>query len=135
MTDFSKNISLGLTSKEAEQSRLAHGSNKMTRKKGKSLFRSFLENLGDPVIRVLLISLAVNIIFTFRNIDWFETGGIIVAILLATTISTISEHSSRTAFEKLNTSAKSIARVRRDGELVALPTEEIVVGDIVLLSA
>ena len=66
--------------------------------------RLFIENMGDPVIRVLLITLAVNVIFTFRNIDWFETGGIIIAILLATTISTFSEYSSHSAFEKLNSS-------------------------------
>lgn len=135
MTDFSKINIRGLTNEQAEHSRNEHGSNKMTRKKGKSLPRSFLENLGDPVIKVLLISLATNIIFTIHNIDWFETGGIIVAILLATTISTLSEHSSREAFEKLNISTKTYARVRRNDEITLLSADEIVVGDIILISA
>ena len=135
MTDFSKNAATGITSEQAALSRQKHGSNKMTKKKSKSIFLSFLENLGDPVIRVLLISLAVNIIFTMRDIDWFETGGIIVAILLATTISTLSEHSSRTAFEKLNVNAKSLARARRDGQISIISAEEIVVGDVILVAA
>lgn len=135
MADFSKQIPKGLTTDQVKQSTIKHGTNKMTKKKSKSFLRLFIENLGDPVIRVLLISLIINVIFTFRNIDWFETGGIIVAILLATTISTISEHTSRTAFEKLNTSAKSTVRVRRNGELTTLSTDEIVVGDVLLLSA
>lgn len=130
------NINLmGLTDSEVAQSRANHGSNKMTKKKNKSFIRSFFENLGDPVIGVLLIALTVNIIFTLGNIDWFETGGIAVAILLATGISTISEHSSRAAFEKLNAESKSIARVRRSGEILNIPTDDIVVGDIVLLGA
>lgn len=135
MTDFLKYSPHGLSTEQAKQSRLEYGSNKMTKKKSKSLKKSFLENLGDPVIKVLIISLAVNVIFTFRSIDWFETGGIIIAILLATTISTLSEHSSRTAFEKLNASAQSLVRVRRNGEICSLPTEEIVVGDIIFMSA
>ena len=82
MTDFSKNIRAGLTDEQVAASRIQHGSNKMTKKKNKSFIKSFSENLGDPVIRVLLISLVVNIIFTIHDIDWFETGGIIIAILL-----------------------------------------------------
>ena len=66
----------GLTSAEIDASRKKYGSNKMTRKKEEPLAISFIKNLGDPIIRVLLISLAVNIVFTFNNIDWFETGGI-----------------------------------------------------------
>lgn len=125
----------GLSEIEVAISREKYGTNKMTKKKKKALAISFLENLGDPVIRVLIISLIVNIIFTIRNIDWFETGGIAIAILLATTISTISERSSQTAFDKLNNSAKSYARVRRNGEIENIHSEDLVVGDVVLLRA
>ena len=85
-----KQIKKGLNNSEVLISRQRYGSNKMTKKKGKGFFRLFVENMGDPVIRVLIITLAVNVILTIRNIDWFETGGIITAILLATTISTFS---------------------------------------------
>ena len=125
----------GLTSAEAIASRSKFGANKMTKQKKKSFLRAFFENLGDPVIRVLLISLAVNIIFTLRDIDWFETAGIVVAILVATTVSTVSERSSHAAFEKLNATTKSSCRVLRDGEIKILPTDEVVVGDTVLLEA
>ena len=135
MTDFSKNIRAGLTDEQVAASRIQHGSNKMTKKKNKSFIKSFSENLGDPVIRVLLISLVVNIIFTIHDIDWFETGGIIIAILLASTISTISEHSSRAAFEKLNESTQSFAAVLRNGKISSVSADEVVVGDIIHLSA
>lgn len=128
-------IKKGLNSDEVIASRKEHGSNKMTKKKGKSFFRLFFENMGDPVIRVLLISLAVNIAFTFQNIDWFETGGIAIAVLLATTISTFSEYSSHSAFEKINASTKQTCRVWRNGELTTVNSDEVVVGDIIFISA
>ena len=125
----------GLSSAEVEIAREKHGSNAMTKRRGKSIVRLFWENLGDPVIRVLLITLAANILFTFHDIDWFETAGIIIAILVATTVSTLSEHSSKAAFEKLNASVSSFATVRRDGKTLSIPTCDVVVGDVVLLSA
>ena len=128
-------IKKGLNNDEVIASRKEHGSNKMTKRKGKSFFHLFFENMGDPIIRVLLISLAVNIAFTFQNIDWFETGGIAIAVLLATTISTFSEYSSNSAFEKINASTKQTCRVWRNGELTSINSDELVVGDVIFISA
>ena len=133
MTDISKPEYIGLTTEQVNKSRAEHGSNKMTKRKSKSFAKSFIENLCDPIIRVLIISLIVNILFTLHDIDWVETSGIIVAILLATTISTVSEHSSRSAFERLNTNTQTTARVYRNGELCQINADNVVVGDLVLL--
>ena len=105
----------GLNADQAAQSRARYGSNAMSRKKKRSFISSYISNLGDPVVRVLIISLAVNIIFTFRSVDWIETGGIAVAILLSTVISTLSERSSDRAFERLSKEAKSLCTVLRGG--------------------
>ncbi len=125
----------GLSTDEVARSKEKYGTNRMTKKNSKSFLSSFISNLGDPVIRVLIISLIVNIVFTFKNIDWFETGGIAIAIVLATTISTVSERSSKAAFEKLNKSAMSYAKVRRNGTVEDIPSDEIVTFDVVLLRA
>ena len=103
----------GLNTEQVAESRKKYGSNKMTRKKRRGFFAEYLSNLGDPVVRVLLISLAVNIIFTLRDVDWFEVGGIVIAIVLSTTISTLSERSSHAAFERLNGASKRLCRVVR----------------------
>lgn len=127
---------VGLNDGQVERSHLKYGKNEMTRKRKRTLPEEFLSNLGDPIIRVLLISLAVNVLFTFGNIDWLEVGGIVLAIILATGISTLSEHSSREAFEKLNSSAsRSTVRVRRNGKTVEISVSEVAVGDIVLVSS
>ena len=119
-----------------QESRNQHGSNVMTRKKKKSFFSKFISNLGDPVIKVLIIALVVNLIFTFRDADWFETAGIAASVFLATLISTLSEHGSESAFEKLKrVSDRQKVRVLRDGELCEIDISSVVVGDILYVGA
>ena len=125
----------GLNTEQVAESRKKYGSNKMTRKKRRGFFAEYLSNLGDPVVRVLLISLAVNIIFTLRDVDWFEVGGIVIAIVLSTTISTLSERSSHAAFERLNGASKRLCRVVRDGRVAQISADEAVVGDLMLICA
>ena len=102
MLKTKENELLGLSSAEVAASRRKYGSNALTKQKGKSFFCQFAENLGDPVIKVLLFALVINIIFTFSHIDWLETGGIALAVLMATLISTLSEYSSQSAFQRLS---------------------------------
>ena len=98
--------------------------------------------MKDPVIKILLCALAVNVIFMFKDGDLTETVGIAVSIFLATFISTASEHGSAAALERLSAeSADKTCRVRRrDGEsekgsVREIPVTELAVGDVVLLSA
>lgn len=126
----------GLSENEVEASRKRYGANVMSRAKRKSFWRRFAENLGDPVIKILIGALIINVIFTFRHVDWLETVGIAVSILLATTISTLSEHSSAAAFERLDeANSKSFCRVVREGRTQSVAVEDIVVGDILLVGA
>jgi calcium-translocating P-type ATPase len=126
----------GLTNDEVALSREKSGENVVAQKKRKSFLKSLIGNFGDPMIKVLLIALGINVIFLFHNANWFETVGIALAILIANIVSTVSEYGSETAFKKLQQSAANVnCRVRRNGETVVLPLTELVVGDIVLLGA
>ena len=125
----------GLTSKEVESSLKLHGDNSLKGEKKRGFFRRFFENLSDPIIRILMIALAVQLIFSFGNTNYFEIGGIIAAILLSTTVSTLSEYRSEKAFDKLREdSLDSTVSVLRDGEIRNIPASSLVVGDIVYLS-
>lgn len=143
VTDAPPPSKRGLTHAEAEASRQAHGSNELSLKKRKSFWRQFLSNLGDPIIRILLAALGVNLLFAFRGgTDWPETCGIALAVFLATLISTLSEYGSEAAFARLTKECGKIScRVlrREGGEDGGCPTQipigEIVVGDLVLLEA
>jgi calcium-translocating P-type ATPase len=126
----------GLTAEQVEQSRRKHGSNLLTMKKRRGFFRQFLDSFGDPIIKVLLAALAINILFLFRNFDWYDSAGIAIAIFLATFVSTLSEYGSESAFAKLQEDAGRVScRVRRAGIVMEVPISDVVTGDIVLLQA
>ena len=125
----------GLSSSEVKTSQLKNGKNVISDEKKNSFFHLLLESLGDPIIKILLIVLAVKTVFLFQNFDWFETLGIVIAITLASIISTLSEYGSEKAFQKMQEeSSKVKCNVIRDGGLVSVDLEDIVVGDIVKLS-
>ena len=126
----------GLTAVEVKKSAELHGNNSLKKEKGKGFFKRFIENLSDPIIRILMIALAVQVIFTFGSLNYFELLGIISAILLSTTVSTLSEYRSEKAFEKLRDSGfDGMVKVLRDDEIKDIDPSELVVGDIVYLSA
>lgn len=125
----------GLTDEEVNKSREKYGSNVITNKKKNSFFKLFVETLGDPIIRILIIALGIKLVFLIKDFDWYETVGIVIAIFLASFISTMSEYGSEKAFEKLQEEASRIkCRAKRNGKITEVNIEDIVVGDIVLLS-
>lgn len=124
----------GLTEKDVHHSKEQHGDNALVRGKKHSFLKEFILNFGDPIIKILLIALVVNIVIRLRDFNWYETIGIAAAILVSTFVSTLSEYGSETAFEKLQEDAlKTKCRVKRAHGLVELPVSDVVVGDYVLL--
>ena len=77
----------GLTDEQVRESREKYGANVLKTRKKKSFARRFFENLGDPVIRILLVALCVNLIFVFKGGDIAETVGIAISVFLAVRIS------------------------------------------------
>ena len=127
---------MGLSDKEVEKSRLEYGTNEITKIKKNTFWHMLLESFADPIIKILLIALAIKVIVLFRHFDWYETIGIFIAIVLATFISTISEYGSEKAFNRLQEEAiKGKAKVIRNRKIVEIPIGEIVVGDIVILNS
>lgn len=140
MTQSTKNAKkyplTGLTSEEVVMSRKKHGSNLFTRRKRKSFFLKYLESFGDPIIKILMAALTVNVLLMFHTHNIFETVGIGIAVFLSTFVSTLSEYGSETAFLRLQKEAEKLfCRVKRGGNIIEIPIAEIVVGDLVYLEA
>lgn len=130
------NIKTGLSSKEVINRRNKYGSNKLTSKNKNSFIKLVFESLSDPIIKILLIALAIKVIFLFKDSDIYETVGIFIAIFLATIISTLSEYGSEKAFEKLNEENSIIkVKVLRNSKKETINIDELVVGDIVYLES
>ena len=126
----------GLSDKEVIEKRKKYGDNGLSRKKQDTFFKMFVETLGDPIIKILLIALSIKIIFLFKDFDFYETIGIVLAIIIASFISTISEYGSEKAFERLQEESSKIrVRVIRNSKVVLVDVSDIVLDDIVLLSS
>jgi len=74
---------IGLTSEEVRESERLHGTNALKKEKSKGFFKRFFENLSDPIIRILIIALAIQVILTFGNVNIVEVLGIVTAIFLS----------------------------------------------------
>lgn len=131
-------IPRGLTSKEVDESRLKHGANTLTQIPPDPLWKKILEGFKDPMIMILLVALVVQVVLFFlKQAEWFEPVGILIAILIANGVASISESSqeSKASALKAEEEAKEMAKVIRDGNLAEIHVSEVVVGDIVFLQA
>lgn len=126
----------GLSDAEVKISAQRYGTNQLTKRKKQSFWGRLIKNLGDPIIRILLAALGINLLFMLESFDWFETIGILLAISIATLVTTLSEYGSEKAFDKLCEEADAVKiRVIRNDAVQKLPIDELVVGDLILISA
>lgn len=126
----------GLTKEEVLNNRKLYGSNKITEKKKTTILSLIIESLNDPIIKILLIALGIKILFFINDSDIYETIGIIIAIILATVISSLSEYGSEKAFQKLsNTTNNILVKAYRNNLITNIKIEEIVVNDYIYLES
>ncbi|MDY3797919.1 MAG: calcium-translocating P-type ATPase, PMCA-type [Bacilli bacterium] len=124
----------GLTSDEVIKNRKKYGNNSLTKKNNDTFFKLLLETLSDPIIKILLIALGIKTIFLIKDFDWYETVGIVIAIMVASLISSISEYGSMRAFNKLTEETSLIkVRTKRDNKVIEIPINDVVYNDIILL--
>lgn len=128
----------GLTTKQVEESRNKHGSNNLTQIPPDPLWKKILEGFKDPMIMILLVALAVQVVLFFLGqAEWFEPVGILIAILIANGVASVSENKQegKASALKAEEEAKETAKVIRNGKLEEIHVSEVVVGDIVYLQA
>lgn len=128
----------GLTAEQVEESRNKHGSNSLTQIPAEPLWKKILEGFKDPMIMILLVALAVQVVLFFLGqAEWFEPAGILIAIMIANGVASVSEskQEGKASTLKAEEEAKETAKVIRDGKLEEIHVSEIVVGDIVYLQA
>ena len=128
---------VGLKSNEVEKNREKYGSNRLSEKKQEGFWKKYFSAFDDPIIKILMVALVINLIFVFTgNAEWYEAVGIFIAVLIATFVSTLCEYSNEKAFAKLQADADKIkSKVYRDGVLTEIPIDDLVYGDFIVLQA
>jgi len=129
----------GLTNNEAEKRLLENGKNELTKAKSKSLIKRFTEQLVNPMVLILLAAAAVSIfIHAFEGSelkDYAEVGVILAVVIINSVLGVFQESKAEKAIEALQEMSAAMAKVKRDGVVLQVPSSELVVGDVVLLEA
>ena len=128
----------GLNNQQVEESRKKHGSNSLTQIPPDPLWKKILEGFKDPMIMILLVALAIQVVlWIMGKAEWYEPVCVLVAILLANGVASISEHSQegKASLLKAEEESKEMTKILRNGSLHELHVSEVVVGDIIYLQA
>ena len=128
----------GLSSSEAEKRLAENGKNKLEEGKKKTTFQRIMEQLSDPMIIILIVAAVISAIT-----EWVEHGFgfptdtviIMVVVVINTVLGVIQESKAEAAIEALQEMSAATSKVMRDGKMISVRSEDLVVGDIVILEA
>ncbi len=134
-----KSTEQGLTSAEAEKRLQENGKNKLAEAKKVSIFSRFIDQLKDPMIIILLVAAVISAVT-----EMIEAGGfvpptdsiiILVVVLINAILGVVQESKAEKAVEALQKMSAATTKALRDGEIVTVKSEDLVVGDVILLDA
>lgn len=126
----------GLTSAEAQTRLEKNGKNKLAEAKRPSVIKKFFAELADPMIIILLIAAAVSAVTSALQNESFTDVFIILAVVLINAVlGVVQESKAEKAIEALQKITAATSKVLRDGRPVTVKSEDLFVGDVVLLEA
>lgn len=137
LEEQSTSAAQGLTAAEA-QSRLASvGPNKLDEEEKTPMWKRFFEQMGDPMVIMLLVAAAISVITGFiqGEPEWADAAIILSVVILNSVLGVVQEAKSEQALEALQEMSAAQSKVIRDGKMVHMASSELVPGDVVLLEA
>lgn len=129
---------LGLTSSQANERLEKNGKNKLAEGKKDSLLKRFLSQLADPMIIILIVAAVISAVTAAvggENEGYADVIIIMFVVLVNAILGVYQESKAEKAIEALQEIAAATSKVIRDGKLITVKSEDIVVGDIVVLEA
>lgn len=128
----------GLTSAQAAERLQANGKNALAEARKKPAILKFLSQFTDPMIIVLLAAAVISAVLAGVNgdpIELIDSGVILLIVIINAIIGFVQENKAENALEALKARNKPFVKAIRDGEQTVIPSEDLVVGDIVVLEA
>ncbi|MBO6145734.1 MAG: HAD-IC family P-type ATPase [Bacilli bacterium] len=123
--------SQGLSKNEVKKRQEKYGKNQLPRKKADSIFKIFINEFNDPMIILLLFAIVASFI-TGELIDGLA---ILFIILVDAVLGTYQENKANHVTESLEKLVTTKTKVIRDGNIVSINTDELTIGDYVLLES
>ncbi|EJP6473595.1 calcium-translocating P-type ATPase, PMCA-type [Clostridium botulinum] len=131
LEELNVDISTGLSSDEVERRKEKYGLNKLNSQKQKSLLKMFFEQINDILIYILLAAAIISGVLGEVS-DAIIIG---VVIIINTIIGVVQESKAEKALEALKQLSTPKALVKRNGESIEIPSEDVVPGDVIILDA
>lgn len=126
----------GLTSEQAKQRLEKNGLNKLKEPPRDGIVKKFIKALIDPMIIMLLAAAGISAITAFASGDSFTDVFIILFVVIVNTIlSLVQESKAEGAIDSLMEMTKATSKVIRDGVVQNIKSEELVIGDVIILEA
>lgn len=128
----------GLSSTEAAKRLETNGKNKLAEGKKDSLIKRFLSQLADPMIIILIVAAVISAVTATVGGEGEGYADVIIimfVVIVNAVLGVYQESKAEKAIEALQEIAAATSKVIRDGKLITVKSEEIVVGDIVVLEA
>ncbi len=126
----------GLTATEAAKRLEQNGKNKLAAAKGKSILMRFLEQLADPMIIILLVAALISgVLAAVENESFVDVIIILAVVIVNAVLGVYQESKAEKAIEALQEMSAATSKVLRDGKVQIVHSEDLVVGDIILLEA
>lgn len=131
------NLHIGLSQEEAQKRLQEEGYNKLENKKKETLFIRFVKQFNDFMIIILIIASIVSAFMaSLEGTNEYIDSVIIIAIVIFNAImGLVQESKAEKSLEALQKMSAPLAKVRRDGKIVTIKSEEVVPGDILILEA
>ena len=125
-------INTGLSLQQVSDRLKTDGLNELVGKQKRGLFLRFIDQFKDFMIIVLIVAAILSGVVAN---EWTDAAIIMFVVLLNAVLGIIQEARSEAAIEALKQMSTPNAHVRRDGQVVEIPSTKLVKGDIVLLEA
>ena len=126
----------GLTSAEAAQRLEKNGKNKLKQAEKDSLLKRFFAQLTDPMIIILLAAAAISAVLAIVEKEFpSDVIIILVVVLINAVLGVYQESKAEKAIEALQEMSAATTKTLRDGNVVAVKSEDLVVGDVIILDA
>ncbi|MEA4894058.1 MAG: cation-translocating P-type ATPase [Oscillospiraceae bacterium] len=126
----------GLSSAEVEKRLEANGKNKLAEGKKDSLIKRFFKQMADPMIIILIVAAVISAVTSSYSNEGFADVFIIMFVVIVNAVLGVyQENKAEKALEALQEMASATSKVLRDGKIAVIKSEDIVVGDVVILEA
>ena len=127
----------GLSAQEAKARLEANGRNKLKEGEHATMLERFLQQLKEPMLIILMVAALVSGLTSLLQGELHLTDTIIILIvvLLNAVLGVYQESKAEKAIEALQKMSAATSNVLRDGHVTQVPSEELVVGDVILLEA